>query len=771
MPNHSRDIFLLSGLLSIAFIGPNLQAESLPHTQPLEMQGDLAMQLVEGVDQFLLNELEKSVDRRKAHWKRDLTSWNAHETSIQPQRKQLASILGVRDQRIANPTPNVIAHPGEESRIGRGNSFDIYAISWPAFGVVNGEGLLLIPTKQPAIANVVAIPDCEITPEQLVGLTEAVTPASQYARHLAEAGFRVVVPLLINRDRKQFDWGARPAPNITNREMLYRSAFELGRGLIGYEVQKVLAAVDWFQQTSSTPIGVFGWGEGGLIALYSGALDSRIDVTCVSGYFDSRQNLWQEPLDRNVFGLLEQFGDAELATMIMPRHLIIEAARGPEADFAGHGGGPARLRSPQPKSVQTEVKRAKALVHPLATDEPIQVILSDQGEGPAGSAAAVEAFAAELGATSPPSYGNQLPTQLRAELQLAARHRRQMQQIDAHNQSILKESPQVRRKFLSNLDSSNLEKYRESAQGYRDIFAEDVIGRFPYPLASPNPRSRRIYESDGWRGYEVVLDVFEGVFAYGILLIPKDLKPGERRPVVVCQHGLEGRPQDTVGIQTAHYYAGFAGKLADRGYITFSPQNLYIGQDKFRTLQRKSNPIKKTLFSTITPQHQQIVNWLKTHPNVDGDRIAFYGLSYGGKTAMRVPAIVTDYCLSICSADFNEWVDKNASTRNPRSYVWTGEYEIFEFDLGSTFNYAEMAALIAPRPFMVERGHHDGVADDWTVAWEFAKVRNLYATRLNLPDHCEIEWFNGPHQINGVGTFSFLDRHLNWNSDAGESRD
>jgi hypothetical protein len=28
--------------------------------------------------------------------------------------------------------------------------------------------------------------------------------------------------------------------------------------------------------------------------------------------------------------------------------------------------------------------------------------------------------------------------------------------------------------------------------------------------------------------------------------VPKDLKPGERRPVIVCQHGLEGVPEDTV---------------------------------------------------------------------------------------------------------------------------------------------------------------------------------------------------------------------------------
>ncbi|MEX0641340.1 MAG: dienelactone hydrolase family protein, partial [Pirellulales bacterium] len=246
-----------------------------------------------------------------------------------------------------------------------------------------------------------------------------------------------------------------------------------------------------------------------------------------------------------------------------------------------------------------------------------------------------------------------------------------------------------------------------------------------------------------------------------ILLVPKDLKEGEKRPVVVCQHGLEGRPQHVVEGDQAAYH-DFAAKLAERGFITFAPQNLYIFQDRFRTLQRKANPLGKTLFSVIVPQHQQITDWLKTLPFVDAERIGFYGLSYGGKSAMRIPPLVKNYCLSICSADFNEWVDKNASTRNPHSYVWSGEYEIFEWDLGSTLNYAEMAALIAPRPFMVERGHFDGVASDETVAHEFAKVRHHYAARLGLGERCEIEWFVGPHTINGRGTYDFLHKHLKW---------
>ena len=130
---------------------------------------------------------------------------------------------------------------------------------------------------------------------------------------------------------------------------------------------------------------------------------------------------------------------------------------------------------------------------------------------------------------------------------------------------------------------------------------------------------------------------------------------------------------------------------------------------------------------------------------------------------MRVPAVLDRYALSICSADFNDWIRKNVTTDSTYSYLFTGEYEMPEFNLGNTYNYAEMAALIAPRPFMVERGHFDGVAPDFWVAYEFAKVRHLYV-RLGLADYAAIEFFDGPHTIHGVGTFQFLYKHLKWSS-------
>lgn len=746
-------------------------------TTPLTVEGDLASEMVAGIDRFLLDELESAAGKRKQQWHPDVSSVEAFEQWLEPQRAQLSRCLGLRDSRVAFESPEPVATVNDGGLVATTEQYRVFAIRWPvladpaptasALTSVYGEGLLLIPTGE-VRGNVVAIPHCDHTPEQICGLVPGVAPASQFARRLAENGCRVVVPCLISRERQKRNGRA----NLTNREYLHRSAFELGRHILGYEVQKVLAAVDWFEKLAGdkqAKTGVIGYGEGGYLALLSAALDNRIDVACVSGAMGHEFNSWQQPLDRNVFGMLNDFGTAELGTMIQPRKLITELTDWPALNLIGEGGAPAVMSTPDQVKVEAELDRVAdfqaSLVKVGASAGSLSVVpgVTEQfcaaGLGlflkavtkGNSDAAVVEASAKNHAQTIPDDRANAI----------AARQKRQVQELDRHNQALLRESPFVRRNLMVNLDTSSVEAYSQTVESYRKTFREDVIGSYDQSLLPLNARSRKTWDTEHWTGHEVMLDVFDDVSAYGVLLLPKDLKPGEKRPVVVCQHGLEGRPTDTfLGDHRA--YHDFAAKLCERGFITFAPQNPYIFEDRFRTLQRKANPLGKTLFSVMVPQHQQIVNWLKTQPFVDGDRIGFYGLSYGGKSAMRIPALVTDYCLSICSADFNEWVRKNASTRHSSSYVWTGEYEIFEWDLGSTFNYFEMASLICPRPFMVERGHFDGVGtDDW-VAYEYAKVRNLYAARLGIADRTEIEWFVGPHTINGDATFKFLHRHLNW---------
>jgi dienelactone hydrolase len=556
-------------------------------------------------------------------------------------------------------------------------------------------------------------------------------------------------------------------------------AYQMGRHVIGFEVQKVLAAVDWLELNNSDGpgIAVAGYGEGGLISLYSAALDQRIESCLVSGYFGPRESLWREPIYRNAWALLLEFGDAEIASLVFPRNLVIEYSRVP--DISGppepteeqrSAAAPGKILTPAPQELSNEYLRLTEWAEPFPQTlncKP-RLVPEDPASGPVpfGSEEALQHLLDPF-LSQPVSFrhGNRgvAETRVRKEV-IRERQRRQVRQLERAIQRFLKDSSDEREEFfLKTMPNHSPEEFTAAATPFREYLWKQVIGKIEEPLLPMNPRSRKWGEGKNWTGYEVALDVWPDVFAWGILLVPKELSAGEKRPVVVAQHGLEGLPEDVVrtDVQGFRLYQAFASKLADQGYVVFAPHNPYRGGDRFRVLQRKGNPLKLSLFSFIIGQHQQILNWLKTLPFVDARRIGFYGLSYGGKTAITVPAILEDYALSICSGNFNEWIWKNVTVDWANSYMYTGEYEMPDFGSGVTFGHAEMAYLIFPRPFMVERGHQDDVGLDEWVAYEYSKVRRLYK-QLGHGDRTRIEFFNGGHEIHGEGTFEFLSHLLNW---------
>lgn len=396
-------------------------------------------------------------------------------------------------------------------------------------------------------------------------------------------------------------------------------------------------------------------------------------------------------------------------------------------------------------------------------EDRIQLAVSGEGSGPAGDSEALPEFLRRLGIATPfdePSPVTFSPS--RSSVDPRERMRRQYQQLVDYTQRLMRLSRFRRSEFWSRADPSSVASWQESTAGYREYFWKEVLGWLPPPSLPASPRTRLLYETPRWKGYEVVLDVWPGVFTCGILLVPEGLAPGERRPVVVAQHGRGGRPQDVCNPdEDTRAYHSFGARLADRGFVVYAPQNLYIGEERYRQLQRKANPLKLTFFAPMVRQHEQVLNWLSTLPFVDSSRVGFYGLSYGGKSALFIPAVLEGYALSICSGDFNEEVWKHVRIDSPYSFMFTKEHEHTEFGFGETFNYAEVAGLIAPRPFMVERGHGDGVAPDEWVAYEYARVRRLYV-QLGIPERTAIEFFDGGHEINGQGSFRFLHRHLQW---------
>ena len=81
-------------------IASPLFAEPLPGTQPLTVEGDLAAQMVAGIDRYLDRELAASA-RRTGRRSGSLTSpRRAYAKSVEPNRERLRNILGVVDQRL-----------------------------------------------------------------------------------------------------------------------------------------------------------------------------------------------------------------------------------------------------------------------------------------------------------------------------------------------------------------------------------------------------------------------------------------------------------------------------------------------------------------------------------------------------------------------------------------------------------------------------------------------------------------------------------------------
>lgn len=751
---------------------------TLPGTEPLTEGGDLAARMVDGIRKYLLLATEEAAQNRQALWNRNSASLREHEASMRRHRERLRKIIGAIDVRVSPPSMEFLSPRPDSLEVGRGAGFKAYAVSWrvveqPVEGAspLEAEGLLLEPDAPPA-ARVVAVPDADWTPEMLAGLASGVPAAAQFARRLAENGCQVLIPVLINRSD---EWSGIPDVSMTNqphREWIYRMAFEVGRHVIGLEVQKILAAIDWFTEQNASralSLGVMGYGEGGLLAFYSAALDTRIQASCVSGYFQPRQQVWTEPIYRDVWGLLAEFGDAELAGMIAPRALIAEACATPQVTgpppVTGRRANTAcpngTLRTPALEEVKQEVERARSFFAPLDAAEKLQLAVSEDGQGHPGSDEAMSAFWRVLGVPRKPRPLGPPPHTV-VPLDPARRLHRQFDQMVSFTQGLIRLSPRRREEFWADAHRASPQNWQTATQHIREYIWEEVIGRLPAPSMPPRPRTRLLYETPRLTGYEVMLDVWPDVFAYGILVVPKDLKPGDKRPVVVCQHGLEGRPNGAADPRAPDAYMHhFAVKLAEEGFVTYAPQNPYIGEDRFRVIQRLGHPLKLALFSFIIGQHARTLDWLAEQPFVDPERIGFYGISYGGKTAMRVPPFVSRYAASICTADFNEWVWKTTSVESHYSYMLLPEYDMYEFDFANLVNYAELAELIAPRPFMVERGHEDGVAPDEWVAYEYARVRRFYA-QMGIPQNTAIEWWNGPHAIHGVGTFEFLRRHFRW---------
>ncbi len=74
---------------------------ALPNTKPLDWQGDLSVQMMDGLHRFVERKIDQSIDKRPQFWHREFSSPEAYAKSVDPNRQRLKKILGVVDPRVA----------------------------------------------------------------------------------------------------------------------------------------------------------------------------------------------------------------------------------------------------------------------------------------------------------------------------------------------------------------------------------------------------------------------------------------------------------------------------------------------------------------------------------------------------------------------------------------------------------------------------------------------------------------------------------------------
>ena len=465
-------------------------AQPLAQTTALEWpEEDLSGRLMDGAHRFVERQIAETQARADRFWKYDRSSPAAWEASLEGNRDRLREIIGAVDPRVA-PALERYGDDENPAIVAETPRYRVFQVRWPVLDGMTAEGLLVEPLSGSPAASLVAVPDAGQTPEQILGLAPGLPPERQFARRLAESGCELVIPTLIRRELIETSDAQLRQSQQTWREWIYRQAFHMGRHPIGFEVQKVLAAVDRFRarRGQTAKIGVVGYAEGGLIAFYAAAIDTRIDGALVSGYFDRRERVWEEPIDRNIWSLLERFSDAGIAALVLPRHLVIE-----HADVPSFTSSKGAWQTPSGASVRAEFDRI-----PVVAAFPKPSLIAGDGDRPVAaiSTKALGDFARRLGFTLTTRTGGTL-TDRRHRFDPVARHTRTVLEMERYVQALVRGAEHVRDQAflftvlpeLTALKWSTekarptwpAEKFIEGARPYRERFRKDGIGAFDAP--------------------------------------------------------------------------------------------------------------------------------------------------------------------------------------------------------------------------------------------------------------------------------------------------
>ena len=303
-------------------------------------------------------------------------------------------------------------------------------------------------------------------------------------------------------------------------------------------------------------------------------------------------------------------------------------------------------------------------------------------------------------------------------------------------------------------DYSSPQAFEKSALPLRQAFC-DSIG-YPPPGDVPKADSTldKMGEDTIGTYYRAVIPILPGVHAEGIYIVPKGLKG--KTPLVISMHGGGGSPEVALFHGGANYHDMVRGGVK-RGYVVFAPQHLFSAESFPKDIRNRTDERLRLVGTSLTAVEiakiTRSLGVILKRPEVDPDRVAMVGLSYGGYYALVTPAIDTRIKVSVCSCYYG---------------VQEGRYERDELSIPNDFKFkdrftlfrdSEIAALICPRALQIQAGSKDGV-DHREPGKRLAPLSEVYYSKLKLPDRFRHLIFEGGHEFHDESAWEFVKKYL-----------
>jgi dienelactone hydrolase len=320
---------------------------------------------------------------------------------------------------------------------------------------------------------------------------------------------------------------------------------------------------------------------------------------------------------------------------------------------------------------------------------------------------------------------------------------------------------QRKQKTLSKFtpDYSGIEAYEKSVNPFREQLAKSY--GYPPPLAQKGSEPRMIYvgQDSVCSIYRVWIWVAEGIEAYGLYMVPHDIK--EKAPLLVCEHGGGGCPEAICDLDTRINYHSFGHEAVKRGYVVWAPGLImrcgYGGDPEIEGAERNLLDRRLRLIgsSIIGMELQMIIESTKTllryRSEIDGDRVGMTGLSWGGIYTLLVAALYPEIKVAVPSGNFRGHDVVLNRVDDPEKPV--------NINIFNLFGNAQIAGMVCPRPLMIQMGAKDTLFDLEGVRREASKAAVHY-DNLGIGDLFEYSEHEGGHVFENGSIFKFFDKHL-----------